>query len=144
MNLMSIYQFSYDNLKQFIGKCVISFNEYNSRISIVVGSTLCAMVACYALRRKDGNLKDIPGPPQNLIFGNFLELRKKHKHLVFEEIAKKYGKIFKVRLLTFDMVIVSSLEAIQEILIEKSTDYAGRPQNARLQVNISIISLMLI
>lgn len=135
-SLATVHQSFYDNLKQLVGKDTLSLYENNQKLAIALGSSVCALATYYALRKKNDGLKDIPGPPTVPFFGNYLSVRGKRKHLVYEEIAKQYGKICKVKLFNIDIVIVSSLEAIQELLVEKSLIFAGRPETYRLQVSI--------
>lgn len=133
-NITMIHQSLCDKFRELVGKDVLSFYENNQKLAIAFGSSVFALATYYTFIRRHDRLKDIPGPPQIPIFGNFLDFRGKIKHIHYEEIARKYGKICRVKLLKFNVVVVSSLEAIQEVLVEKSTDYAGRPGTFRLHV----------
>lgn len=135
-NLTEIHQSFSHNVKKFIGDDIWSFYENNQKLTFAFGSSICALLTYYILRKRNDGLEKIPGPPQIPIFGNFLDFRGKVKHLHYEKIAKNYGKICKVKLWKYDIIIVSSLEAIQEILVEKSKDFSGRPGLYRLKVYI--------
>ena len=43
-------------------------------------------------------------------------------------LRDKYNGIFSVKLGSFKAVMASSSEAVKEVLVKKSADYAGRPQ----------------
>ena len=43
-------------------------------------------------------------------------------------LRDKYNAIFSVKLGSFKAVMASSSEAVKEVLVKKSADYAGRPQ----------------
>lgn len=136
-NLITIYQSFYDNLKQFVGKDILSLYENNQKLAITLGTSVCALVTYLVMKKKNDGLKDLPGPPTIPFFGNFLDFRGKVKHLQYEEFGKKHGKIYKIRLFNIDVVIAGSLEAVQEMLVEKSIDFSGRPDIFRLKVKIA-------
>ncbi|KAI8484312.1 cytochrome P450 2 sub U member 1 [Branchiostoma belcheri] len=48
-------------------------------------------------------------------------------YLTFIDLAKKYGDVFSLRRGMTDVVVLNSLTAVREALVEKSVDFAGRP-----------------
>ncbi|NJR73604.1 MAG: cytochrome P450 [Scytonema sp. CRU_2_7] len=70
--------------------------------------------------------KKIPGPPALPILGT-LPFLYKHQHLVFTELAEKYGNIFQVRVFGRNIVVLNGLETIRQAFLKQSEDFAGRP-----------------
>ena len=40
---------------------------------------------------------------------------------------KQYGKVFSLRLGNFKVVVAASADSVNEVLVKRSGDYAGRP-----------------
>ena len=79
-------------------------------------------------RRKRAPL--VPGIP---LIGNVLNVDRKHPHLSLTALARDYGAIYRIRILTREMVIVNSRDLIQEVLQNKDNTLAGRPDFFRIQ-----------
>ena len=58
-----------------------------------------------------------------------MHLLSKKPHEDFNRLAKVYGDVFSLSLCTTRLVIVNLADAAREVLITKSQDFAGRPQN---------------
>lgn len=43
-------------------------------------------------------------------------------------LRENYGRVFSLKLGSYKFVMASSPEAVKEMLVKKSTDFAGRPQ----------------
>ena len=43
-------------------------------------------------------------------------------------LSKNYGRVFSLKLGSYKFVMASSPEAVKEMLVQKSVEYAGRPQ----------------
>ncbi|KAL9983486.1 hypothetical protein ACROYT_G005669 [Oculina patagonica] len=73
-----------------------------------------------------------PGPRLTTlpVSGNVFSLDAKAEKLtdVFQSLRDNYGGIFSVKLGSYKFVLVSTPEAVNEMLVKKSGDYAGRPQ----------------
>ncbi|XP_013388002.1 steroid 17-alpha-hydroxylase/17,20 lyase-like [Lingula anatina] len=78
------------------------------------------------LRRKRHSLP--PGPPQLPILGNYFAFSKDSRlFTVFAEMEKKYGDIFTVNFgFGHNSIVVSSVDLVNELLVEKSEEFAGR------------------
>ena len=50
------------------------------------------------------------------------------QHVLFCSLGKNYGGIFSLKLGSFKFVMASTPEAVKEMLVTKSVDYAGRPK----------------
>ena len=48
--------------------------------------------------------------------------------LLFYSLREKYGGVFSLKLGSYKFVMASTPEAVKEMLVKKSADYAGRPQ----------------
>lgn len=126
----------FDKIKNIVEDDIISFCKSHPKLTITVGSSLCAVLVYYAVGRKNDTFKDIPGPPSKPFLGNFMDFPSRREHLYFERLSKKYGKICKVKIFIYELLVVSSLEAIQEVLVEKSLDFAGRSTMFAMNVTI--------
>ena len=67
-----------------------------------------------------------PGPFPLPIIGSLHKLGDK-PHIVWKELSRKYGDVFCTYLGNFPVVVVNSYKHAREVLIEKGTDFAGRP-----------------
>jgi len=43
-------------------------------------------------------------------------------------LKENYGYVFSIKIGSYKFVMASSPEAVREMLVKKSTEYAGRPQ----------------
>lgn len=68
-----------------------------------------------------------PGPKQNLILGNALNFPKDRWYEAFTSWSKEYGDIVYVNLAGVHMVVLNSLEAIQEIVDKRMSIHSERP-----------------
>ena len=71
----------------------------------------------------------IPGPFPLPIIGN-LHLIGKNVHKDFVSLSKQYGEVFAIYFGSQRFVVVSGAKSIKEVLIEKGTHFAGRPQGS--------------
>ncbi|RKP15077.1 cytochrome P450 [Piptocephalis cylindrospora] len=72
-----------------------------------------------------------PGPPGYPIFGNLLQLGTK-PHLLMAKWAKKYGDIYYLRMGFIDWMVVSTPEAMHDILSRQGLTFASRPHQVIL------------
>lgn len=71
-------------------------------------------------------LRSLPGPRGWPVLGNVLEFQGKTMHETLRQWAVEYGPVFRFRFFWLDVVIINSLEGIQEAFLEKGYDFAGR------------------
>ena len=74
----------------------------------------------------EAKTKKIPGPRPLPIIGNLPSIGQ-HKHVTFNQLAKKYGDIFQVNILIKPVVVLNRLETIKQALQKQQEDFAGRP-----------------
>ena len=68
-----------------------------------------------------------PGPFPFPIIGNAHKLAAASRHLDLMELEKQYGKVFRLYLGSKLVIVVSGGNALKEVLVTKSAEFAGRP-----------------
>ena len=53
--------------------------------------------------------------------------------LFFFSLKRNYGPVFSLKFGSYKFVMASTPESVKEMLIKKSTEYAGRPQTYSVQ-----------
>ncbi len=73
-------------------------------------------------------LRHIPGPRTLLIIGNLYQTRRRGSkvHHLFTEWQNEYGPVFKVKLWSTELVIISGYKALHEALVQKGLATGGR------------------
>ncbi|KAL9969642.1 hypothetical protein ACROYT_G021879 [Oculina patagonica] len=78
-----------------------------------------------------------PGPRLSTlpVLGNPFSLDLKAEKLTdaFKSVREKYGRVFSLKLGSYKFVMASTPEAVKEILVKKSADYAGRQQTYSIE-----------
>ena len=75
-----------------------------------------------------------PGPFPLPIIGNAHKLAADSRHVDLVKLEKQYGKVFRLYLGSQLVVVVSGGDALKEVLVTKSADFAGRPNLHTSQV----------
>ena len=68
-----------------------------------------------------------PGPFPLPIIGNAHKLAANSRHVDLMQLEKQYGKVFRLYIGSQLVVVVSGGDAIQEVLVTRSSNFAGRP-----------------
>ena len=68
-----------------------------------------------------------PGPFPLPIIGNVHKLAAETRHVDLMELEKQYGKVFRLYLGSQLVIVVSGGNALKEVLVTKSAEFAGRP-----------------
>ena len=97
-------------------------------VTLLFGGVIYLLVTYILPTFKNRRHGCIPGPFPLPIIGN-LHLFGKDIHKDLTSMSKIYGDIFAIYLGSNRKVIVSSAKAVKEILIEKGTHFAGRPDD---------------
>lgn len=94
------------------------------------GAVALSTLACYlssnsaSAKAKRLGARLPPGPPKAVLVGNLFNFPNGRWYETFSEWAKEYGDVVHVDLAGVHMIILNSLEAIQE-LAEKRMIHAG-------------------
>ena len=68
-----------------------------------------------------------------------------HHYIYYCRLRENYGGIFFLKLERYKVVMAATSEAVKEMLVTKSGDFAGRPQTfAFYNITLGVFSLMLI
>lgn len=68
-----------------------------------------------------------------------------HHFIYYCRLRENYGGIFSLKLGSYKVVMAATSEAVKEMLVTKSGDFAGRPQTfAFYNITLGVFSLMLI
>ncbi|XP_047133274.2 LOW QUALITY PROTEIN: steroid 17-alpha-hydroxylase/17,20 lyase isoform X1 [Hydra vulgaris] len=70
------------------------------------------------------------GPFPLPFMGNVHLIRNRESYKVFSEFQKFYGSVFGFSIGSTRYVVVNNLEGVQEVLIKKGSQFAGRPRRA--------------
>ncbi len=68
-----------------------------------------------------------PGPPTLPLIGNLHLMPKEKGHLQFQRWAEEYGPVYSLILGTKVMIVLSSDQAIKDLLDKRSNIYSSRP-----------------
>ena len=68
-----------------------------------------------------------PGPPTLPIIGNLHLMPKEKGHLQFQKWSQEYGPVYSLILGTKVMIVLSSDQAIKDLLDKRSGIYSSRP-----------------
>lgn len=70
-----------------------------------------------------------PGPFPLPLVGNVLSIDLKRPYTAFADMAKKYGKLFRILMGRQQVIVINSYEIAREALVTKAADFAGRPRH---------------
>ena len=80
----------------------------------------------------------MPGPRQLPVIGNVHQLDSQRLHVSLQELAQKYGSIYKIRMLSEHWVVLNSFDAAYEALVTKGKVLSGRPTSFRFKTLIEM------
>ncbi len=78
-----------------------------------------------------GMLSHFPGPPAWPIVGNTLQFDYKKPRLTLLDWSRRYGGVYRVRSNMGDLICVSDLEVVHDILVRNGKAFSGRPTSFR-------------
>ncbi|KAJ8250337.1 hypothetical protein COCON_G00222590 [Conger conger] len=76
-----------------------------------------------------------PSLPSFPIIGSILSLRSDQPpHVFFQELQKKYGETYSLRMGSHDVIIVNSHQHAKEVLLKRGKIFAGRPRTVTTDI----------
>lgn len=70
-----------------------------------------------------------PGPPTLPLIGNLHQLPNRHLYRQFSKWAQEYGPVYSLILGTKVFIIISSDQAVKDLLDQRGSIYSSRPEN---------------
>lgn len=70
-----------------------------------------------------------PGPPTLPLLGNLHQLPARHLYRQFSKWAQEYGPVYSLILGTKVFIIISSDQAVKDLLDQRGGIYSSRPEN---------------
>ena len=70
-----------------------------------------------------------PGPFPLPVLGNLLSVGLEQPYRDLANIAKKYGKVFRIQMGSRKVLVINSYDIAREALVTKAEDFAGRPHH---------------
>ena len=92
----------------------------------VVAVGLFTLFFCLMWMKKHKPLT-LPGPKGLPFVGNLLQLDSKSPHAHLTKWAKQYGGVYTINLMGDNWVVVSSYEALHEVLVKRGPEFSNRP-----------------
>lgn len=138
--LSNVQEFLTDSLTKLIGDDATTFIQDHSKILLITTSSMFGMYYIISKLRERNKRDKLPGPSEWPIIGSFFKDNHLPLHQRFDKWARIYGTdkgLYTVNLLSTECIVVSSLEGLQECLLEKSLEFSGRIESFRMQVSIS-------
>ncbi|XP_065868505.1 cytochrome P450 726A27-like [Euphorbia lathyris] len=86
--------------------------------------------------RKNNSVLLPPGPMAFPVLGNFPQLYGAEPHERLRDLAKTYGPVMSIQQGQIPAVVVSSVEAAQEVLRTQSEVFAGRPITQAIEITL--------
>ncbi|RYP69934.1 hypothetical protein DL771_005794 [Monosporascus sp. 5C6A] len=87
------------------------------------------LLICHRLSKIGRRPKDYPpGPPTLPLIGNLHQVPREKVHLQFQKWAEEYGPVYSLILGTKVLVVLSSDQAIKDLLDKRSGIYSSRPE----------------
>ena len=89
---------------------------------------LLGIVVCYIYKSHRKQKLSFPGPQGWPLVGNAFQIKNPSRpEFTFTEWGKKYGDVFQFNMFRQQTIVCCSYEAIYEVLVVKSREYASRP-----------------
>jgi cytochrome P450 len=99
----------------------------------ILGAIALINIFILARRRLYGKYRHFPGPMSLPVFGNALSFIGCDPLAHLDKLRKQYGDVFCINFFGKNIVVVNGEDMIQEMLIERSTEFAGRPASFRFK-----------
>ncbi|XP_031756601.1 cytochrome P450 2J6 isoform X1 [Xenopus tropicalis] len=94
-------------------------------IALLLGLVILVIFCC----KKQQPVGFPPGPAAMPVLGNILQMDFSNPLKDLQKFSEVYGPVYSIYLGFTPAVVVRGLKSIKEVLVNKGTDFAGRPQN---------------
>ncbi|KAL3483239.1 cytochrome P450 [Aspergillus germanicus] len=91
-----------------------------------IAAALAILARLFLIGRRPKNYP--PGPPTLPLLGNIHQMPTRDAHLQFEKWAREYGPVYSLMLGTQCLIVLSSDEAVKELLDRRSGIYSDRQE----------------
>lgn len=105
-------------------------SDHISKLGLIAGGSLLICGSYYVFKRRNC----IPGPFVWPIIGNSAFLYEKYPHLVLNEMAIKYGNLCSIKIFNENFIIISNIDNIYDLYVNKQDDFSDRKLNFVLDV----------
>ncbi|XP_069830123.1 cytochrome P450 2K6-like [Dendropsophus ebraccatus] len=97
-------------------------------VSVLLSIIVCIFLVTVLYKRKEDVPHNYPPGPKPLpIIGNIFDLDMKNPHLSYQELAKKYGPVYSIKIGVQKMVVLCGYDTVREALVNQADEFAGRP-----------------
>ncbi|KAJ4415596.1 hypothetical protein N0V82_007230 [Gnomoniopsis sp. IMI 355080] len=102
---------------------------------LLVCVVIFAIITVFKLRDVGKRPKGLPpGPPTLPLIGNLHQMPSKDPHHQFKKWAEEYGPVYSLILGTKVTIVLSSDQAVKDLMDKRSNIYSDRPDMYLLQV----------
>ncbi|XP_069830127.1 cytochrome P450 2K6-like [Dendropsophus ebraccatus] len=97
-------------------------------VTILLSIIVCIFLVTVLFKEKEDVPQNYPPGPKPLpIIGNMLDLDANKPYLSFQELAKKYGPVFSIKIGALKMVVLCGYDTVKEALVNHADAFADRP-----------------
>ncbi|XP_069831991.1 cytochrome P450 2K6-like [Dendropsophus ebraccatus] len=97
-------------------------------VSVLLSIIVCIFLVIVLYKEKEDVHQNYPPGPKPLpIIGNILDLDIHKPYLSFQELAKKYGPVFSIKIGVQKIVVLCGYDTVKEALINHAEEFSERP-----------------